>query len=130
VHDLVAVAEVLEEVDPRLAELLAPFVVERLRRRLRRSVRRREELPVLLARRDRERRDVLLEGELERVAEERADMVLTAQSNGLPAPAGGGGRNGPIIRNICPSPPSGVQQARASRPPGRVTRASSRAIAS
>ena len=57
---------------------------------------------------ERERRVVLLEIELEgcrRAARARASS--SPQANGLPAPGAGGGRNGPIILNICPSPPSG-----------------------
>jgi hypothetical protein len=43
---------------------------------------------------------------------------------------GGAGRNGRITPNMRARPPVGVQFASAIRPPGRVTRASSRALAS
>ena len=43
---------------------------------------------------------MLLELELEAVAEQLADVIPLPQANGLPAPSGGGGRNGRIIPNI------------------------------
>ena len=78
VDDLVALAPRLEEVDPRSVELLLPLVVERLVGALRRPVRAREELPVLLAVLRAQDRVVLRELELERVAEEPADVLLVA----------------------------------------------------
>ena len=51
----------VEEVGPRAAQLLPPLVVERLRQHARRAVARREELPVLLAGAEPNRRDMLLE---------------------------------------------------------------------
>src|SRR5919106_2122907 len=51
------------------------------------------------------------------------------QPNGDPAPGGGGGAYAAMTRNMSPRVPSGRQQARPTRPSGRVTRASSAAMA-
>src|SRR5688500_16237568 len=74
--DLVAFTTRFEEVDPGAVELLPPRVVERLGCGLRRSVRGREELPVLFAGRGSQDRVVLLELELEGLAQKLAYVIL------------------------------------------------------
>ena len=70
---------------------------------------------------------MLLELELEPLAEQLAGAISSPQSNGLLG--GGAGMYGAITLNIFARPPVGVQLASAIRPPGAVTRASSRAAA-
>src|SRR4051794_41937573 len=78
VRDLAVRAVVgLEEVDPRRAQLLAA-VAEVLGQRLRRAVAGREQLPVRLAGRRPEGREVALQLELERIAQQLADDRLVA----------------------------------------------------
>ena len=76
VPHVAAVAVRLEELDPRLVELLTPFRLERFRCGLRRPVRRREELPVLLSVSRPEHGVVLFELELERLSEEITNVIL------------------------------------------------------
>src|ERR671936_2510706 len=77
-HDLaVCAVAVLEELHPRLVEVLAT-VAEGIGKRLRRTEARREQPPILLARRHDERRHAFLEGEGELCAEELLDVLLAA----------------------------------------------------
>ena len=57
----------------------------------------------------------------------RARAPRQPHSGGGCAPGGGGGANGPIVRNSPPIMPSGVQLSRPIVPPGRQTRTSSSA---
>ena len=131
VDHLVALATSVPELDPCLVELLAAVRLEPLDGRLRRPVRRREELPVLLAGRECQRssRAPRTRARTSRPGA-RSRAPRSPHANGLPAPGAGGGMNGAIILKMSCMPVLGCQQASASRPPGFVTRASSPAIAS
>ena len=126
VHDLVALPPLLEEVDPGLVELLAALVVERSSARSSSGRTRTRTAPSTPRRPSTRKVDSCSENSRSNVvSHQAAHVLLAAPPNGLPAPSGGGGRNGRIIANIWASPPSGVQQPSAMRPPGFVTRASS-----
>ncbi len=69
----------------------------------------------------------LQQAEVDAVAEQLATWSSLPQSGGGWAPGGGGGANGPMVRNSAPIIPSGVQLNSPIVPPGRQTRTSSSA---
>ena len=136
-HDLVALAPLLEEVDPSLVELLPALIVERVGRvfvgpyEVENSSQ--YSSPSFVRKVDSCSSNSRSKGR----REGRARAPRCPIANGLPAPSGGGGRNGRIIANIerarrpesstrvrCALPVGSRAQARTRRPgdPARTSR--------